>query len=271
MKIVNILKLTSILACAFSSFAYGQVIYQNEFDNLDGFTLNPSTAQADRGVQLTSFGSGNGMQVYQDEGASQATSTGVISDTGVTDPLRLDMDFVNNSDHSAGFAIIQFALGNPDGTPTFSSAVPFYLQFRSDSRVRVYYNGGNSLGSTLTSGTHTLSLIINPSTTESYTYEALNGSGERTILPSTLDAYVDDVIMGADLDGFDFFSNSYVPANGIGSIGWATGVTAGSIDVDYTYGNVLVTSLIPEASSSSMVLALGAMAGCLVFLRRKRK
>ena len=162
---------------------------------------------------------------------------------------------------------LRFRMANQGDSITSESRSAFSVSWQVDGKLTAKYQDPNSTGgvATLSSdplvGAQDISLVINPSDTNSFAYNFFGVA--RTLNPLSYDVYVNGSLFNVDAgpnpdfdNGLEFTlgksAGNYDPALGLGRIG-IVGSSSGDFGPDYLFDNVILDT-IPEPSSVALLL-----------------
>lgn len=236
-------------------------------DGYPTFGTSHGIINVDSGSKPAGFGTGDVARVWDLSVTDKPEVQADISPR--TKPFRIDFESYDESANDSSNAI-RFRVANRGKSITSESRSAFSFSWQADGEITAKSEGGGGSVSTMSSdpivGASAQTLIINPSTTDTYVYSLFGEN--RTLNPLSYDAYIDGVLFNNDntpdeINGLEFTLTKspvdFVPANGIGRIG-LVGSSNSGLDPDYLFDNITLTDLVmgvPEPSS--LILLIGSV------------
>ncbi len=234
----------------FESYTFGNQP-GGDWQNTNGNTstganqwITDGTGGENLGITLpaNSAGSGNGLYYFDDDATKVARAGLDFNDSGDSfEIIRVDFDFAFNTvtNSAGGFGV----MGITDaGNTSYGSPTNRTLSVNLQNDGSISWSGGNS-GVLSLSTSYSLSIIANGSDS-SFSYDALDGSGSRSVSSNTFDLYLDDTLIGESV-GFT------TPTLDMGRFGITT--FSGNTDANFLVDNFEFFTPIPEPSSSSLL------------------
>jgi PEP-CTERM motif-containing protein len=219
----------------------------------------------------TAFGSGDAARIWDMSSLDKPELQGETT-SPLTDAFRVDFQSLNQSPLATSKAI-RFRMGNAGKSITSESRVAFSVSWQSDGEVTAKYDDGANGVATVSSdeliGVANVSLIINPSDTNSFVYSLFGEN--RTLNTSAYDVYIDGALLNSDAEfigGLPFHlgksAAEYDPALGLQRFG-LVGSSNGDRAPDFQYDNIILRTgadvTIPEPQTALLLIMAFGLAG----------
>ncbi|MGE9291363.1 MAG: hypothetical protein ACQKBT_10265 [Puniceicoccales bacterium] len=253
----------------FESYTFGNQPggnWQNTNNNTTSTTANQWVTDATGGDHLgvtlpeNYAGSGNGLYYFDDDATKVARAGLNLNSNGDSfEIVMVSFDFAFNTvtGASGGFGV----MGLTDaGNTSYGSPSNRTLSINLQNNGSLSWSGGTS-GALDLQTAYNLSIVANGSDT-SFSYDALDGSGERSVDSKTFDIYLDDVLLDSSV-------SFTTPTLDMGRFGITT--FSGNTDANFLVDNMEFFTAIPEPSSSSMIIGLSAALALFPATRRARR